>query len=99
MKRRNLTDNTLSGSLPSNWAYGDVFPQLQVVTLDRNRLSGSLPPDYTKGLMSLTLLNLDSNNFSGEPPPSAQRTLHSACLTCAPHHYISGGAVTLVCLV
>lgn len=63
---RNMSNNAISGPLPTNWGYGSVFSQLQIVTLDNNQLNGSLPAVYSQGLRSLIVLNLDNNNFSGE---------------------------------
>ena len=63
---RNMSNNAISGPLPTNWGYGNVFTQLQIVTLDNNQLNGSLPAVYNQGLRSLIVLNLDNNNFSGE---------------------------------
>lgn len=62
---RNMSNNAISGSLPNNWAFPDVFTQLQIVTLDHNQLGGSLPGAYSRGLKSLIVLNMDNNNFSG----------------------------------
>jgi len=62
---RNMSKNAISGPLPANWGFGDVFTQLQIVTLDHNLLSGTLPETYSQGLKSLIVLNLENNNFTG----------------------------------
>lgn len=51
--------------MPGNWGFGDVFTQLQIITLENNKLSGNLPTSYSQGLKSLIVLNLGSNDFSG----------------------------------
>ncbi len=60
-----MSKNAISGPLPANWGFGDVFTQLQIVTLDHNLLNGTLPETYSQGLKSLIVLNLDNNNFTG----------------------------------
>lgn len=65
--RRNLSSNGISGKLPNNWGWANVFTQLEVLTLDANALSGSIPGSYgTAGAFkSLLVMNLDHNKLSG----------------------------------
>ena len=63
--RRNMSNNAISGPLPANWGFGDVFTQLQIITLENNKLSGNLPTSYNQGLKSLIVFNLGNNDFSG----------------------------------
>lgn len=65
--RRNMSNNGITGGLPTNWGWNNVFTQLQILTLDHNGLSGSLPPTYnTPGsFKSLIVMNLDHNNLTG----------------------------------
>ena len=62
---RNMSNNAISGPLPANWGFGDVFTQLQIITLENNRLDGTLPASYSQGLKSLIVVNIGNNNFSG----------------------------------
>ena len=62
---RNMSNNAISGPLPANWGFGDVFTQLQIITLENNRISGSLPASYGQGLKGLIVFNMGSNDFSG----------------------------------
>ena len=62
---RNMSNNAISGPLPTNWGYGDVLTQLQIITLEDNRLTGALPASFSQGLKSLIVLNVGSNSFSG----------------------------------
>ena len=55
-----LGNNSLSGQVP--WR-GTAFPQLQLLRLDGNRLSGPWPDDLT--LPALSVLRAYDNQFSG----------------------------------
>ncbi|KAK2431459.1 hypothetical protein P8452_44639 [Trifolium repens] len=60
----NLSNNRLSGSLPSS--IGN-FPNLQILLLHGNRFSGEIPQDIGK-LKNILRLDMSFNNFSGEIP-------------------------------
>ena len=75
---RNMSNNAISGPLPANWGFGDVFTQLQIITLENNRLDGSLPASYSQGLKSLIVFNMGNNNFSGGHQLQCSSDGHSA---------------------
>ena len=44
MPGRYLNDNRLNASIPAAWGGQGAFPQLSLLRLDSNALSGTLPP-------------------------------------------------------
>ncbi|KAL5077734.1 hypothetical protein RYX36_016718 [Vicia faba] len=64
LEQCNLSNNRLSGSLPTS--IGN-FPNLQTLQLSGNRFSGQIPSDIGK-LISILKLDISSNNFSGAIP-------------------------------
>lgn len=42
---RNLSSNRMTRTIPVEWAGLDTFPQLQLLALSGNQLSGLLPDD------------------------------------------------------
>jgi len=65
-----LRSNLLSGSLPSDLL---SIPSLQYVYLQRNNLSGAIPPPFSPQLITL---DLSFNNFEGKIPSSLQNLTH-----------------------
>ncbi|KAL3747383.1 hypothetical protein ACJRO7_016203 [Eucalyptus globulus] len=61
----NLTDNYLSGSLPSNLCYR--WPNIQILSLRQNQFSGLLPETLTR-CKELIILRLSYNCFQGSIP-------------------------------
>lgn len=73
-----VSGNQLSGELPAN--IGDPAATLEVLQLQRNRFSGSIPASLSK-LVKLTELQLANNQFSGEIPPlSDMKKLYAVTL-------------------
>ncbi|KEH33614.1 LRR receptor-like kinase family protein [Medicago truncatula] len=64
LEQCNLSNNRLSGSLPTS--IGN-FPNLQTLQLSGNRFSGQIPSDIGK-LKKILKLDISSNNFSGTIP-------------------------------
>ncbi|CAI9757223.1 unnamed protein product [Fraxinus pennsylvanica] len=60
-----LSDNSISGNLPSSIANG--LPVLEVLYLGGNRLSGKIPASISN-FSKLTVLDLGNNSFSGQVP-------------------------------
>ncbi|VAH96035.1 unnamed protein product [Triticum turgidum subsp. durum] len=59
----NLSDNSLSGSLPQSLGDKD----LHYLSLSKNSISGVIPTDLCN-MMSMELIDLSDNNLSGELP-------------------------------
>ncbi|KAK3439106.1 hypothetical protein EUGRSUZ_C03748, partial [Eucalyptus grandis] len=63
----NLSDNYLSGSLPSDICYR--WPNIQILSLRKNQFSGPLPETLTQ-CKELIILWLSFNSFQGREIPS-----------------------------
>lgn len=58
----------MTGTLPLAWADPGALPQLMVLALDHNRLTGTLPPTWANGFRRLDTLWLGQNRFHGSLP-------------------------------
>ncbi|KAL0290072.1 UNVERIFIED_CONTAM: putative LRR receptor-like serine/threonine-protein kinase, partial [Sesamum angustifolium] len=65
LQRLELSDNELSGSLPSSIAEG--LPNLEFLNLGNNHFSGSIPASISN-LSELSAIGLTLNSFSGHIP-------------------------------
>ncbi|KAJ6798179.1 putative leucine-rich repeat receptor-like serine/threonine-protein kinase [Iris pallida] len=63
-----LLMNNLSGSLPSNTDPPFMLPWLQIMSLSKNHLTGSITPNFAR-CSQLQVLSLSFNNFGGSIPP------------------------------
>ena len=60
----NISNNLLSGELPSDW---DKLPRLKSLELNNNQFTGSIPASLA-GLSALTQVNLSENQLTGDIP-------------------------------
>jgi hypothetical protein len=52
-----MTENNLSGGLPSNWGTTGIFPYLVTLDLSQNpALNGALPPTWGTQVLNLCFL-------------------------------------------
>lgn len=72
MELLDLSDNSLTGSLPSD--VGNMG-RLKLLNLARNQMSGKLPNELDK-LSVLEYLDLSNNNFNGKIPDKLSPNLH-----------------------
>ncbi|KAJ6798253.1 putative LRR receptor-like serine/threonine-protein kinase [Iris pallida] len=63
-----LAINNLSGSLPLNTDPPFMLPRLQIMSLSKNHLTGSIMPNFAR-CSQLQVLSLSFNNFGGSIPP------------------------------
>ncbi|KAL7608397.1 hypothetical protein Lser_V15G11290 [Lactuca serriola] len=63
LTRFSLARNQLTGDLPS--AIGEMLPNLELLQLSRNLLTGPLSPSISN-MSNLTFLEVNNNNFSGK---------------------------------
>ncbi|KAJ6798209.1 putative receptor-like protein kinase [Iris pallida] len=63
-----LAINNLSGSLPSDTDPPFMLPRLQIMSLSKNHLTGSITPNFAR-CSQLQVLSLSFNNFGGSIPP------------------------------
>ena len=65
--RRTLSQNKLTGSLPSQWIGNNAFNSLTALDVSANTLSGDLPAALgsSGSFGGLQLLRLGTNNFTG----------------------------------
>ena len=62
---RDLSYNSLTGTLPAAWGNNNAFYSLEGLFLTGNVLTGTLPIDWMGGWASLQELTMDNNDLTG----------------------------------
>jgi hypothetical protein len=71
MRKFQVADHFISGTIPSSF---ERLTNLEVVNLNNNRLSGSLPKAWLEEAKNLQFLVLAKNNFEGTLPPFSRQS-------------------------
>uniref|UniRef100_A0A175YD77 non-specific serine/threonine protein kinase n=1 Tax=Daucus carota subsp. sativus TaxID=79200 RepID=A0A175YD77_DAUCS len=72
MEQLNLSNNQISGSLPTSLSN---FSNLQILQLDGNKFTGSIPSSFGE-FQHLSKLDLKLNSFSSQIPPEIGNCFH-----------------------